>query len=127
MAHRNRLNAHVIGIELYFDDLQTAKQFYGGTLGLDLLDEAAGHHARFEAGQIYLCLERKGSESYPSRDKAVVFLRIPNLSDAVRRIGQERIIAMGPSEGQRGPWAVLHDPEGHNIVLLEASPHPPIG
>jgi hypothetical protein len=35
MKDRVELNARVIGIELYFDDLQEGKQFYGGTLGLD--------------------------------------------------------------------------------------------
>ena len=120
MQPRGRLDARLVGIELYFDDLQQAKQFYGGALGLDLLDEEEGHHARFNAGERFVCLERKGSESYPSRDKAVVFLEVPSLRDAVRSIGEEKIVQLTPGGEGRRPWAVLHDPEGYNIVLVEA-------
>ncbi len=122
MAEENKLNAHLIGVELYFEDLQAGKRFYNETLGLELLDEVGGHHARFNAGPTFVCLESKGSESYPSRDKAVIFLEVSNLADAVRSIAVERILEMTPyGDGRRRPWAVLHDPEGHNVVLLEAS------
>lgn len=125
MQNRDKLNARLIGVELYFDDLPLGKQFYGNALGLDLLDEEEGHHARFDAGESFVCVERKGSESYPSRDKAVVFFEVPSLADAVRSIGEEKIVATTPSgEGGRRPWAVLHDPEGYNIVLVEAASTP---
>jgi predicted enzyme related to lactoylglutathione lyase len=122
MQNRDKLNARFIGVELYFDDLQQGKQFYGNVLGLTLLDEEEGHYARFDARKSFVCLERKGTESYPSRDKAVVFLEVSNLADAIRYIGEERIVATEPlGVGRRRPWAALHDPEGYNIVLLEAS------
>jgi predicted enzyme related to lactoylglutathione lyase len=120
MAHP--LNAHFVGIELYFDNLEEGKRFYGYTLGFPLLDEAPGHYARYDTHPSFICLERKGSEPYPSRDKAVIFLEVPNLLDAVDSIGRHRIIEMKPQgEGKRRPWAVFHDPEGYNIVLLEAA------
>lgn len=121
MQIKNHLNARLVGIELYFDDLQHAKQFYGNVLGFEPLDEEEGHYARFNAGECFVCLERKGSEPYPSRDKAVVFLEVSNLADAIRCVGEERVIAAKPlGEGRRRPWAVLHDPEGYNVVLVEA-------
>jgi predicted enzyme related to lactoylglutathione lyase len=124
MRASNKLDARLVGIELYFDDLSKGKQFYGNTLGLDLLDEQEGHHARFNAGESFVCLERKGSESYPSCDKAVVFLEVSNLADAVRSIGEDKVVRMMPhGEGGRRAWAALHDPEGYNIVLIEALPH----
>jgi predicted enzyme related to lactoylglutathione lyase len=123
MQNREGLNARLVGVELYFDNLPQGKQFYGSTLGLDLLDEEDGHHVRFNAGDMFVCLERKRSESYPSRDKAVIFLEVPDLAAAVGCVGKEKIVAMEPlGEGRRRPWAALHDPEGYNIVLLEASP-----
>jgi predicted enzyme related to lactoylglutathione lyase len=128
MQNRERINGRLVGVELYFDDLPQGKQFYGGTLGLDLLDEQDGHYARFNAGEMFVCLERKHSESYPSLDKAVIFLEVPDLAAAVACVGKEKIVAMEPDgEGQRRPWAALHDPEGYNIVLLEASPHSSTG
>jgi predicted enzyme related to lactoylglutathione lyase len=125
MQNSNQFNARLIGVEFYFDDLQQGKQFYGNELKLELLDEEQGHYARFGAGQNFVCLERKGSESYPSRDKAVVFLEVSNLADAVRSVGEERIVALKSlPEGRGRPWAALHDPEGYNIVLIEALPEP---
>ena len=118
----NGTEARVVGIELYFDNLQGAKDFYLRKLGLELLDEQVGHHARLNAGEIFVCLERKGAESYPSRDKAVVFLEVSNLAGTIRRIGEDKILQMQPPSEDRTAWAVLHDPEGYNIVLLEALP-----
>jgi predicted enzyme related to lactoylglutathione lyase len=107
--------ARFVGVELYFENLDRAKSFYCETLGLAVSEEQAGHHARFDSAGGFLCLERKGVESYPSRDKAVVFFEVPDLRAAIRAIGREKLVH---SEAQ---WAVLHDPEGHNVLLLERS------
>jgi predicted enzyme related to lactoylglutathione lyase len=61
-----------VGVELYFDDLERAKKFYIETLGLEISDEQIGHHAKFDSGTGFVCLERKGSEPYPSKDKALL-------------------------------------------------------
>lgn len=101
------------GVELYFEDLPRAKKFYAETLGLELSHEQLGHHAKFDSDAGFICLERKGVESFPSRDKAVVFFEVADLKAAIKAIGPEKIIQ---SESN---WAVLHDPEGHNVLLLE--------
>ena len=110
-----------IGFELYFEDLEGARGFYRDTLGLDLSEEMAGHHVKFDSPSGgFLCLERKGSESYPSRDKAVVFLEVSNLQRTVEKVGRDRFIQIDPKgSGGHPPWAVLHDPEGHNVLILE--------
>jgi predicted enzyme related to lactoylglutathione lyase len=110
-----RIQAQFVGVELYFEDLETAKKFYVETMGLKVSDEQVGHHAKFDGSAGFVCLERKGSESYPSRDKAVLFFEVPNLKSAIAAIGQDRLVQSGTT------WAVLHDPEGHNILLLEKS------
>jgi hypothetical protein len=46
----NKLNARLVGIELYFDDSPQGKRFYTETLGLNLLDEDPSRYARFAAG-----------------------------------------------------------------------------
>ena len=112
---------HLAGVELYFDDLEKATRFYRDTLGLKISSEAAGHHAQFDTGTAFVCLERKGCESYPSRDKAVIFLEVADLRAAIQALGRDRILQYEPDRrGGRTPWAVLHDPEGHNVLLLEA-------
>ena len=115
----------MVGVELYFDHLARAKKFYRNILGLTLADETPGHHAQFAAGDAFLCLERKGAENYPSADKAVVFFEVPDLAAAVKALGRKRILRYEPQSGARRPaWAVLHDPEGHNILLLESKNRP---
>ncbi len=108
------ISARFVGIEIYFDDSERAKKFYVETLGLQVSDEQPGHHAKFDSDAGFVCLERKGSESYPSSDKAVLFFEVPDLQAAIAAIGQNRLVR---SEAQ---WAVLHDPEGHNVLLLQA-------
>jgi predicted enzyme related to lactoylglutathione lyase len=108
------------GVELYFADLQRAQHFYEEILGLKLADMQPGHHAKFMTPGGFICIERRGSEDYPSADKAVLFLEVPSLSHALERIGSSRVIKRGSDS--RGKWAVLHDPEGHNVLLIEAAP-----
>jgi predicted enzyme related to lactoylglutathione lyase len=109
-----------VGAELFLDDLASAKRFYERVLGLELSDEAPGHYAQFASGTGFVCLERKGSESYPSQDKAVLFFEVASLHDAIELVGRERIVAgeLEARDGRRA-WTVLHDPEGHNVLLLE--------
>ena len=122
-SHKKQSPPRLAGVELYFDNLDRAKTFYRDCLGLSLTDEQPGHHAKFDGGPSFVCLERKGAENYPSADKAVLFLEVPNLDRAIARIGPERILHHEPNPGGRGrAWAVLHDPEGHNILLLEKNP-----
>jgi predicted enzyme related to lactoylglutathione lyase len=109
----NEMAARFAGVELYFNDLELAKEFYSGVLGLRLTDERAGHHAKFESGAGFVCLERKGSESYPSLDKAVLFFEVADLEAALTAVGSNRVVGSGAK------WAVFHDPEGHNILMFE--------
>jgi predicted enzyme related to lactoylglutathione lyase len=81
-----------IGVELYFDDLEAAKQFCRDTLQLEISDEQIGHHAKFGADSNFVCLGRKGSEAYPSLDKAVLFFEAPDLSAVIDAIGKDRIV-----------------------------------
>ena len=106
----------LVGVELYYDDLERAKRFYGEVLDLAVTDGEQGRFARF-ADAPFLCLERKGSENYPSRDKAVVFFEVPDLAAAIARLGRARFARIEDKGTRR--WAVLHDPEGHNVMLVE--------
>ena len=118
----NRERPHLLGMELYFEDLSRAREFYLRVLGLDLKEEAAGHFARFDGGGAFLCLEKKGTENYASSDKAVIFLEVTHLAATLERIGRKHVVHEEPARGLRAAWAVLHDPEGHNVLLLEKRP-----
>ena len=94
--------------------MDKAKKFYEETLGLKVSEEQIGHHARFDSNAGFICRERKGVESYPSRDKAVLFFEVRDLNAAVARIGEDKFVQC------EAGWAVLHDPEGHNVLLLQS-------
>jgi predicted enzyme related to lactoylglutathione lyase len=108
-----------VGVQLYFDDLETAKQFYRDTLNLEISDEEIGRYAKFREGSNFICLERKGAESYASLDKAVLFFEVSDLSAVMDALGKDKIIRSEPEHPDRPAWAVIHDPEGHNILLLQ--------
>jgi predicted enzyme related to lactoylglutathione lyase len=108
-----------LGVELYFDNLDAAKKFYRDTLHLQISDERLGHYARFGPDSGFICLERKGLEAYPSMDKAVLFFETPDLPALIEKIGHKKIVHSEPESADRPAWAVIHDPEGHNILLLQ--------
>jgi predicted enzyme related to lactoylglutathione lyase len=109
------IQARFVGVELYFDDLERARKFYIEILGLEISDEQVGHHAKFDSGAGFVCLERKGAESYSSKDKAVLFFEVLDLRAAITAIGEDRLLQ------RESAWAVMHDPEGHNILFLQKS------
>jgi predicted enzyme related to lactoylglutathione lyase len=110
-----KIGAQFVGVELYFEDLERAKDFYVKTLGLNPSEEQPGHHAKFDSRAGFICLEQKGVESYPSRDKAVLFFEVADLHAAIEALGHDKVVH---SESN---WAALHDPEHHNVLLLQSS------
>ncbi|HEV2402229.1 MAG TPA: hypothetical protein VGS27_35195 [Candidatus Sulfotelmatobacter sp.] len=111
----SEITPRFIGVELYFDKLAEARSFYAQMLRLKVSEEQPGHHCKFDSDAGFICLERKGAESYPSKDKAVLFFEVQDLKAAMSTIGQEKIVH------SEDTWAVLHDPEGHNVLLLQRS------
>ena len=109
------IDAEFVGVELYCENLESARSFYTEVLGLRVTEQESGHHAKFDSRRGFICLEKKGLESYPSKDKAVLFFQVPDLKAAVRAVGEGNVVQ------SEGTWAVLHDPEGHNVILLEKS------
>lgn len=109
------IQARWLGVELYFDDLSAAQRFYVETLGLTVSEEQSEHHVKFDSATGFICLERKGAESYPSKDKAVLFFEVPDLEAAIAEVGDDRIVQ------REATWAVLHDPEDHNVLLIQRS------
>ncbi len=58
-------SAKLAGVELYFNDLEAATNFYQDVLGLSLDEEDPHHHAKFDLGSVFLCLEAKGRTTRP--------------------------------------------------------------
>jgi len=45
----------------------------------------------------------------------VLFVEVPDLEAMVEKLGEKRIV-----HWERPRWAVFHDPEGHNVLLMQA-------
>src|SRR5262249_39250838 len=110
-------NLGLVGVELYFEDLPRARAFYQEVLGLELAETQEGHHVKLMTPGGFICVDRQAVAVYLSADKAVVFFEVTKLSHALERIGADRVIR----RSRRGPdaWAVLPDPDGHNLLLVE--------
>ena len=118
-----RIQPQFIGVELYFDNLEMAKRFYVETLGLEVSEET--HQVRTSKCQVRRSVQDscvwsgklRGTVAIdPSKDKAdISFIEVPDLGSAIAAIGQDRVV-----QSER-TWAVLHDPEDHNILLLQRS------
>jgi catechol 2,3-dioxygenase-like lactoylglutathione lyase family enzyme len=119
MTTKANQRLRLLGVELYVEDLPRARDFYGGVLGLPLEEEQPDRHAKFAPLAAFLCLERKGVENYPSQDKAVVFLEVGDLQGYVASVGADRFVRVELGASPR--WAVLHDPDGYNVVLIEGA------
>lgn len=76
------------GVELYSSDLERSRAFYEQVLSLKVAEDEAGHHVMFDAGEVFLSLEKPGVENYPSQDKAVIFFEVDDLSASVASIGR---------------------------------------
>ena len=113
MDDPKNIGARFAGVELYFTDLKRAREFYSSVLGLAVTYQDEKRYAKFGGDAGFVFLERKGSESYPSEDKVVLFFEVPDLRAAIGVLGEERFVQ------RKDTWAVLHDPEGHNILLLQ--------
>ncbi len=48
----------------------------------------------------------------------VLFFEVSDLPAALEAIGRDKIIQSEPEGTGRPGWVVIHDPEGHNILLL---------
>jgi len=107
------------GIVWYSEDLDRARVFYRDVLGLPLLlDE--GHVIHFDAGTVRLAIHRcPPGESREAPEGFLVF-GVDDLAAAYEELSKRGAVFLGaPAQRPYGRVAYLHDPEGHEIGLLE--------
>jgi hypothetical protein len=85
---------------------QCKRASYIKTLGLDFTDEEAGSYAKFNSGAGFVCLERMGSELYPSRNQGVLFFEVADIQGTMDTIGRD-----GRSSSHAPPLPSLRDSE----------------
>lgn len=109
----------VEGIVLYSRDLARAKEFYHGLLGLPvLLEEANVTH--FDAGSVRLAIHRYPIEGPREAPEGFVVFAVDDLATVYEELRRKGAEFLGPPANRAyGRVAYLHDPEGHEIGLLE--------
>lgn len=73
----SKLNARLAGFELYFDNLEAAKRFYVDTLGLELDEDDAHHHAKLTAGNALLPWSGREWSIIPPQTRPSFFSKSP--------------------------------------------------
>ncbi len=107
------------GIVLYSANLDAARAFYRDVLGLPLLLEEA-HVLHFDAGSVRLAIHRYPTEGRRGAREGFLVFAVDDLGAAYEDLQRRGAEFLGPpADRPYGRVAYLHDPEGHEIGLLE--------
>lgn len=107
------------GIVLYSKDLGQAKSFYGDLLGLPILLEEP-NVVHFDAGTVRLAIHRYPTGDAPEAREGFLVFAVDRLATAYDDLRRRGATFLGPpADRPYGRVAYLHDPEGHEIGLLE--------
>lgn len=110
------------GVVLYSQDLDRAKAFYQGVLGLPVLLEE-DHVLHFNAGTVRLAIHRYPTGGRREGPEGFLVFVVENLTAAYEDLRSRGAEFLGPPANRPyGRVAYLRDPEGHEIGLLEEPP-----
>ena len=111
----------VLGVNLvkhHVSDWPAAMAFYGEALGLKLVFEVPQRWAQFEAqdgGRIGLVMEHEGVRRHPH-----AMLTVDDLTSTMAVLAATGTIVLdGPQQTDYGVTALLKDPSGNTIELIE--------
>jgi lactoylglutathione lyase len=101
-------------------DMERSVAFYRDVLGLKLLINQP-NWTQFDAGNIILALHPDGDEVKVSPTTGMsIGIYVDDMDQAVteirRRFGK---IAVGPRQDPFGRWALVFDPDGYSIQIIE--------
>jgi lactoylglutathione lyase len=101
-------------------DMERSVAFYRDVLGLKLLIQQS-NWSQFDAGNILIGLHPEGDEVKVGPTTGIsIGIYVDDLDQAVieirRRFGK---IAVGPRPEPFGRWALVFDPDGYSIQIIE--------
>ena len=107
------------GVALYSEDLERARTFYRDLLGLPLLLEQE-HVLHFDAGSARLAIYRYPTEDEPRAPEGFLMFAVDDLAAAYEDLRSRGVEFLGPPTVRPyGRVAYLHDPEGHELGIIE--------
>lgn len=116
----------IAAVRVFVSDLDRARGFYQGTLGLPLRSEA-GEALVFDAGNCILIVEHCDAEE----DKAHrlvgrftgISFGVPDIAAAHRRLSEQQVPFDGPpiTQDWGGQLAHFSDPDGNILTLVQSA------
>ena len=98
-------------------DMQRAREFYEGVLGLEPDPEMTGEMwTEYSIGEETLAIACIGEQWKPSDQGTSAALEVESLEDAIARL-EERKIAFEKVDSPVCRMAVLQDPDGNKLVI----------
>ncbi len=95
-------------------DLGRSREFYESVLGLPVSGEEPGEFVQLSVGDSALCVDADDGEQPP----AVVFA-VSGVDGLCARLGSAGHAVDGPYAAPGGRYALVRDPDGHNLVFEE--------
>lgn len=114
--------SHILQIAIPIQDLERAKGFYGGILGLAHLFDAPPGLSFFQCGQTRLMLSRP--ENAEQAKASILYYAVPSARAAEAALAADEVTIAHPAHclarvGDRDIWlAVAEDGEGNLIGLM---------
>ena len=114
--------SHIVQIAIPIQDLDRAKRFYGGTLGLAHLFDAPPGLSFFQCGETRLMLS--GPESPDQAKASIIYYGVPDARAAGAALAAEGATQIEPARciarvGDRDIWlAIAEDGEGNLLGLM---------
>ena len=98
-------------------DMQRARQFYEGVLGLKPDPEMTGEMwTEYSVGSGTLAIACIGEQWKPSDQGTSAALEVESLEDAIARL-EEREVAFDKHDSPVCRMAVLQDPDGNKLII----------
>lgn len=98
-------------------DLDSSREFYANLLGLNVCGEKPGQFVQFAVGNAAACLDLADGEEPP----AAIFA-VQGLEQLCQRLEDAGASLARSSEEGVGDYVVVHDPDGHELVLSVPKP-----
>jgi predicted enzyme related to lactoylglutathione lyase len=105
-------------------DLERAREFYEGVLGLKVSDEMmSGKWIEYSLGDDTLAIASVGEQWMPSDQGTGAALEVENFEEAIKQLKDRRIpFAAEPFETPCCHMAVVQDPDGNKLIIHKLKP-----
>jgi len=105
-------------------DLERAREFYEGVLGLKVSDEMMdGKWIEYSLGDDTLAIANVGEQWMPSDQGTGAALEVENFEEAIKQLKDRRIpFAAEPFETPCCHMAVVQDPDGSKLIIHKLKP-----